>query len=35
VTKCDDESVKRGTKMTLHLKEDQQEYLEEPPEGPD
>jgi len=29
VTKCDDESVKRGTKMTLHLKEDQQEYLEE------
>jgi molecular chaperone HtpG len=29
VTKCDDESIKRGTKMTLHLKEDQQEYLEE------
>jgi len=29
VVKVDDESLKRGTKMTLHLKEDQQEYLEE------
>jgi len=29
VTKCEDESLKRGTKMTLSLKEDQQEYLEE------
>jgi len=29
VTKCEDESLKRGTKMTLQLKEDQQEYLEE------
>jgi len=29
VTKCEDESLKRGTKITLHLKEDQQEYLEE------
>jgi len=29
VTKCEDDSLKRGTKMTLHLKEDQQEYLEE------
>ena len=29
VTKYEDESPKRGTKMTLQLKEDQQEYLEE------
>mmetsp|Transcript_13777 Transcript_13777/g.24586 ORF Transcript_13777/g.24586 Transcript_13777/m.24586 type:complete len:703 (-) Transcript_13777:278-2386(-) len=29
VTKCEDESLKRGTKMTLQLKEGQQEYLEE------
>nr|ANA05361.1 heat shock protein 90 [Euglena agilis] len=29
VTKCEDESLKRGTKLTMHLKEDQQEYLEE------
>lgn len=29
VTKCDDDAVKRGTKLTLYLKEDQQEYLEE------
>nr|ANA05362.1 heat shock protein 90 [Euglena agilis] len=29
VTKCEDESLKRGTKLTMYLKEDQQEYLEE------
>eukprot|EP00994_Dinema_validum_P001349 NODE_126_length_2419_cov_1759.261181_g92_i0.p1 GENE.NODE_126_length_2419_cov_1759.261181_g92_i0~~NODE_126_length_2419_cov_1759.261181_g92_i0.p1 ORF type:complete len:706 (+),score=269.29 NODE_126_length_2419_cov_1759.261181_g92_i0:64-2181(+) len=29
VAKCEDSSLKRGTKMTLYLKEDQQEYLEE------
>ena len=29
VTQCDDPSLKRGTKLTVHLKEDQQEYLEE------
>eukprot|EP00992_Anisonema_acinus_P001539 TRINITY_DN10491_c2_g1_i4.p1 TRINITY_DN10491_c2_g1~~TRINITY_DN10491_c2_g1_i4.p1 ORF type:complete len:703 (+),score=260.27 TRINITY_DN10491_c2_g1_i4:58-2166(+) len=29
VVKVNDDSLKRGTKMTLHLKEDQQEYLEE------
>eukprot|EP01004_Peranema_trichophorum_P008921 NODE_766_length_2374_cov_430.231008_g655_i0.p1 GENE.NODE_766_length_2374_cov_430.231008_g655_i0~~NODE_766_length_2374_cov_430.231008_g655_i0.p1 ORF type:complete len:703 (+),score=177.42 NODE_766_length_2374_cov_430.231008_g655_i0:70-2178(+) len=29
VTKVADDSLKRGTKMTLHLKEDQLEYLEE------
>jgi molecular chaperone HtpG len=29
VAKCTDDSLKRGSKITLHLKEDQQEYLEE------
>ena len=29
VPKCEDETVKRGTKLTLYLKEVQQKYLEE------
>jgi molecular chaperone HtpG len=29
MTKVEDDSLKRGTKITLHLKEDQLEYLEE------
>ena len=29
VTRCEAEGVTRGTQITLHLKEDQQEYLEE------
>jgi len=29
VTRVDDDSLKRGTKITLHMKEDQLEYLEE------
>ena len=30
MTRVEDDSLKRGTKVVLHLKEDQQEYLEVP-----